>query len=63
MGADAGGDKTIEHLGEEGRVVAPPSDFSARAQIGSMDQYAKLYERSIERNEDFWAERANGDAF
>ena len=59
MPDETGGEKTIEHLGEEGRVVVPPSDFSARAQIGSLDQYGKLYERSVERTEDFWAERAN----
>ena len=44
----------------EEQVFSPPADFSARAHISSMDQYRKMYQRSIEDPEGFWAEIAEG---
>jgi acetyl-CoA synthetase len=40
------------------KIVPPPADFSKRAWINSMDQYRKMYDRSIEDPEGFWAEIA-----
>lgn len=48
----------IEVLLEEKRGFPPPKDFSAKAHVKSMDEYKKLYKRSIEDPEGFWAEMA-----
>ncbi len=44
----------------EVRVFPPPADFAAKAHIGSMDQYRRMYERSIRDPEGFWGEIAEG---
>ncbi|TVQ50719.1 MAG: acetate--CoA ligase [Phycisphaerales bacterium] len=52
---------SIESILKEGRVFEPPADFSERvggSYISSMDEYRKLYERSIKDPEAFWAEVA-----
>ena len=41
-------------------IFSPPADFAAKAHIGSMDQYRKMYQRSIEDPEGFWGEIAEG---
>ncbi len=56
--SDEAAEKGFEHLSEDGRVVEPPSDFSSRAVIGTMDRYRSVYERSIEDPESFWGEKA-----
>ena len=36
----------------------PPPGFSKRAWIGSMEEYSKMYERSVNKPDEFWAEMA-----
>ncbi len=55
---DKSGKKTITSLQEETRVFNPPPEFSSRARIKSIDDYNKMYKRSIENPEQFWAELA-----
>ncbi|QSR85629.1 acetate--CoA ligase [Methylacidimicrobium sp. B4] len=40
---------------ETGPVFPPPDGFSARAHIGTFDDYRRLYRESIESPETFWA--------
>ncbi len=52
---------SIESVLKEGRVFEPPASFSERVggtYISSMEEYRKLYERSIRDPEAFWAEVA-----
>ncbi len=42
----------------ETRVFPPPADFAAKAHVSGMAAYEKLYRRSIEDPEGFWAEIA-----
>ena len=39
-------------------VVNPPTEFSAKAHIKSLDEYRTLYNRSVSDPEAFWAEQA-----
>ncbi len=50
------GDDKIQSLSTESRVIQPPK--RADAAVGSMEEYEKIYKRSIEDPEGFWAERA-----
>ncbi|MDX1531292.1 MAG: AMP-binding protein, partial [Rhodothermales bacterium] len=36
----------------------PPADFSRRAHVGSMDEYERVYRRSVDDPEGFWREQA-----
>jgi acetyl-CoA synthetase len=61
MTAAGTGTATIESVLHEERVFPPPGAFSESiggAYVGSMEQYRKMYERSIRDPEGFWAERA-----
>ena len=42
----------------EDRVFAPPSEFAARAHIGSLSEYDAMYRQSVEEPETFWATAA-----
>ena len=42
----------------ESRVFPPPAEFSAKARVGSMDEYERMYARSVEDPEGFWGEAA-----
>ena len=42
----------------EDRVFAPPSEFAARAHIGSLNEYDAMYRQSVEEPETFWATAA-----
>ncbi|KJU84890.1 acetyl-coenzyme A synthetase, partial [Candidatus Magnetobacterium bavaricum] len=42
----------------EGRLFPPPTGFSDKARIKDMDEYDRLYKRSVEDTEGFWAEMA-----
>jgi acetyl-CoA synthetase len=42
----------------EERVFPPAKEFSARAHIGSLAEYEKIYKKSVEDPEGFWAELA-----
>ncbi len=48
---------TAAYSGQD-EVYAPPQAFAERAHIGSMEEYEKLYRRSVEDNEGFWKEQA-----
>ncbi|MBI4654486.1 MAG: acetate--CoA ligase [Nitrospirae bacterium] len=50
--------KNIDVLLEEKRHFPPSEEFSRKAYIKSMDEYERLYKRSIEDPECFWAEMA-----
>ena len=41
-------------------VFPPSADFSRKAHISSMEQYKKMYRRSIEDPDGFWSEMAEG---
>lgn len=48
----------IEVLLSEQRVFPPSEEFSKKAHIGSMEKYEKIYKRSVEDPDGFWAEIA-----
>ena len=48
----------IESSMAENRVFAPSKEFSESAHIKSLEDYRKIYQRSIEDPEGFWAEKA-----
>jgi acetyl-CoA synthetase len=50
--------KTITSMMKEGRVFNPPQEISNQAYIKSLDEYRKIYERSIADPEGFWGEMA-----
>jgi len=50
--------KSIDVLMAEKRTFPPSKDFSEKAHIKSFDEYEKLYKRSVEDPEGFWAEMA-----
>ena len=43
---------------KETRSFPPPADFAAGAHIKTLDQYQKLYDKSIQHPEEFWGEIA-----
>ena len=51
-------ENTIESLLEEKRIFDPPSEFSKKAYIKSLEEYKQIYERSISEPELFWAQQA-----
>src|SRR5438270_3528506 len=48
----------MESLLRENRVFPPSKEFSAKAHIGSLEQYEAMYQRSVEDPNGFWAEAA-----
>jgi len=48
----------VESVYAEKRVFKPSREFVEKAHIKSMDAYEKLYRKSIEDPQDFWAEMA-----
>lgn len=48
----------IDVLMDEKRTFAPQKKFSEKAHIGSMEEYEKLYKKSIADPEGFWADMA-----
>lgn len=50
--------ESFDVLSTEKRMFPPSKDFSVKAHVKSMDEYEKLYKRSIEDPEGFWAEMA-----
>jgi len=49
---------SITSMMKEGRVFNPPPELSKQAYIKSLDEYKKIYERSIADPEGFWGELA-----
>ena len=52
------GEKTITSMMEEKRVFNPPAELSKQAYIKSLAEYKKIYKKSIEDPDKFWAEMA-----
>ncbi len=50
--------KGIEVLSAEKRVFSPRPEISAGAHIKSLAEYQRIYKRSVEDPEGFWAEMA-----
>jgi len=50
--------KGITSMMGEQRVIAPPKDFSKTAHVKNLKEYQRLYQRSIDDPEGFWAESA-----
>jgi acetyl-CoA synthetase len=48
----------LESSLRENRLFAPPTEFSAKANVKSLEQYEAMYRRSVEEPEAFWAEAA-----
>jgi acetyl-CoA synthetase len=48
----------MDSLLRENRVFPPSKEFSAKAHIGSLEEYEAMYQRSIEDPNGFWAEAA-----
>ena len=42
----------------ETRVFPPPAEFSAKARLGSLEEYERMYARSVEDPEGFWGDAA-----
>jgi len=49
---------TVASVMQEARVFPPPAEFSARARIGSLEDYRRLYDAAAADPEAFWDERA-----
>ncbi|MEJ2102678.1 MAG: acetyl-coenzyme A synthetase N-terminal domain-containing protein, partial [Desulfobacterales bacterium] len=49
----------VESVYAEKRIFKPSGEFIEKAHIKSMDAYEKLYRRSIEDPQNFWAEMAS----
>ena len=49
-------EKLIDSMMDEKRVFYPPEELSKNADIKSLDEYKKIYRRSIEDTEGFWGE-------
>ena len=50
--------KNIEVLMTEKRTFPPSKDFSKKAHISSIEEYEKIYKRSVDDPEGFWSEMA-----
>src|SRR5882757_3455805 len=56
--AEAAESQHFSSILHETRVFPPPADFAAKAHVRGMDAYQKLYRRSVEEPDAFWAEVA-----
>lgn len=50
--------RAISSMMEETRVFRPPKEVSEKAYIKSLDEYRKIYQRSVDDPEGFWGEMA-----
>jgi hypothetical protein len=55
-------DHDLESL-KQAQVYPPPADISSRAHVKSIDEYNKLYEKSVTDPDAFWAEIAERDFY
>ena len=51
--------KYMDSILKERRIFYPHEEFSRKAMIKSMKDYSKIYKKSVEKPEAFWAEKAN----
>ena len=49
----------IETVLNESRLFPPPADFASQAEVGSFEEYEKLYARAAADPEAFWAAQAD----
>ncbi|MBI5407923.1 MAG: acetate--CoA ligase [Nitrospirae bacterium] len=52
-------DKNVEASAAGNKIFPPPKEFSEKAYVKSAEEYEKMYKRSIEDPEGFWAEMAD----
>src|SRR4051794_16964411 len=57
MTAESGGGSIASFLHED-RVFPPPAEFARHANIASMDEYQRLWDRAKDDPGGFWAEMA-----
>lgn len=50
--------REISSMMREGRIFHPPRELSRNAHIKSMEEYERLYRRSVEDPDAFWAKQA-----
>ena len=50
--------KTITSMMEEKRIFPPSKEFTSKAHIKSLEEYKKMYDRSIQDPDGFWGEQA-----
>src|SRR5882762_5960847 len=55
---DSLSENNLDSLLREDRVFPPPAEFAARAHVRSLEEYERMYKRSIESPDEFWAEAA-----
>ena len=48
----------LDSILRENRVFPPPEEFSRNAHVKSLEEYERMYKRSIEDPEAFWADAA-----
>jgi acetyl-CoA synthetase len=48
----------IDNVMKESRLFPPPAEFAAKARIGSMDQYERMYREAADDLEGFWGRLA-----
>ena len=58
MSVESKPSQNFESLMREDRVFAPPAEFAAKARIGSLEEYERMYAHSVEDPEGFWGEAA-----
>ena len=51
-------ESSITSMMDEKRVFNPPKELAKKAYIKSMDEYKKIYKRSVDDPEGFWGEMA-----
>jgi acetyl-CoA synthetase len=51
-------EKLITSMMEEKRIFYPPEELSKKAYIKNLDEYKKIYQRSVDDPEGFWGEMA-----
>jgi acetyl-CoA synthetase len=51
-------ENTITSMMEEKRIFSSPKDFAKKAYIKSLEEYKKIYKRSLDDPEGFWGEMA-----
>jgi acetyl-CoA synthetase len=59
MNGSNGVNDSVESVLREHRLFPPPPEFAAKAWVGSEAEYDRIYRRSVEDPEGFWAEAAN----
>ena len=59
MGSQTAINPNLETILREHRVFPPPEEFAKQAHIKSLAEYQRMYQRSVQDPEGFWAEAAS----